>query len=144
MQNSKLRTVRMALAGSAAVGLLILAAPTQGQQRQQRRAEPTRAEILRGTLTPIRTCYDVTDYNLDVRVDPSDKSIKGSNKITFKTVDDFEKMQIDLFSNMNVERIVFDGNAPATFERELNAIFVQLPEKVKKGSSHSITVYYGG
>jgi aminopeptidase N len=123
--------------------MLLAGASTQGQQRQTNR-EPTRTEILRGTLSPIRTCYDVTDYNLDVRVDPAEKSIKGSNKITFKSVEDFQKMQVDLFANMTVEKIVFDEKAPATFERELDAIYVQLPEMVKRGSTHSITVYYGG
>ena len=39
-----------------------------------RAAEPTRAEILKGALTPERTCYDVTSYHLDVRIDPATKS----------------------------------------------------------------------
>ena len=56
----------------------------------------------------------------------------------------FEKMQVDLFSNMAVEKIIFDDRAPAKFTRELNAMFVQLPETVKRGSSHSVTVYYSG
>ncbi|HXR35316.1 MAG TPA: hypothetical protein VN754_05175, partial [Candidatus Binataceae bacterium] len=48
---------------------------------------PTRAEILRGALTPLRTCYDITSYHLDVRIDPAAKSIKGSNRIGFKATE---------------------------------------------------------
>ena len=30
----------------------------------------TRQDTLRGSLNPMRTCYDVTYYELDIRVDP--------------------------------------------------------------------------
>ena len=84
-------------------------------------AVPTRAEILKGALTPERTCYHVSSYNLDVRIDPATKSLSGSNKITFKTVNDFTKMQVDLWSNLPISKIVFDDGAPASFTRELTA-----------------------
>jgi len=107
-------------------------------------AEPTRAEILKGALTPERTCYDVTSYHLDVRIDPATKSLGGSNKITFKTVNDFTTMQIDLWSNLPISKIVFDDQAEAKFTRELNAVFVVLPGSARKDSTHSVTVYYSG
>jgi aminopeptidase N len=109
-----------------------------------RAAEPTRAEILKGALTPERTCYDVTDYNLDVRIDPATKSISGSNKITFKTENDFTRMQVDLWSNLPISKIVYDGGAEAKFTRELNAVFVELPQMARKGGAHSVTVHYSG
>ena len=106
--------------------------------------EPTRAEILKGALTPERTCYDVTSYHLDVRIDPATKSLNGSNKITFKTVNDFTTMQIDLWSNLPISKIVFDDGASAKFTRELNAVFVELPASARKDSTHSILVFYSG
>jgi aminopeptidase N/cyclophilin family peptidyl-prolyl cis-trans isomerase len=107
-------------------------------------AEPTRAEILKGALTPERTCYDVTSYHLDLRIDPATKSIGGFNKITFRTMNDFTKMQVDLWSNLPISKIVFDDQAEATFTRELNAVFVTIPETARKDSTHSVTVYYAG
>jgi aminopeptidase N len=107
-------------------------------------ADATRGEILKGALGPMRTCFDVTSYELAVRVDPTAKSLSGSNKITFKVVEDFNTMQVDLWSNLPISKIVFDNGAPATFTRELNAVFVTLPEQVKKQSTHSVTVHYGG
>jgi len=107
-------------------------------------AEPTRAEILKGALTPERTCYDVASYHLDVRIDPATKSVNGSNKITFKTVNDFTTMQIDLWSNLPISKIVFDDEAPLKFTRELNAVFVELPEPARRDSTHAITVFYSG
>lgn len=107
-------------------------------------APPTRAEILRGALGPERTCYDVTSYKLDVKIDITNHSLAGLNKIEFKTMEDFSRMQVDLFSNMNIEKIVFDDGTTAKYERELDAVFVELPEKVTKGSRHSVTFYYSG
>jgi aminopeptidase N len=109
-----------------------------------RASEPTRAQILRGALTPERTCYDLISYHLDVRVDPATKSLDGSNRITFKVANNFSTMQVDLWSNLPISKIIFDDNAPAQFTRELNAVFVVLPEQVLKGSTHSVTVYYSG
>jgi aminopeptidase N len=95
-------------------------------------------------LTPLRTCYDITYYHLDVRIDPATQSLRGSNRIVFKVVEDFEKMQVDLFDNMAVEKIVLDDNQPATSTREFNAVFVQLPETLPKNFQHAVTIYYSG
>src|SRR5882724_8711639 len=105
---------------------------------------PSRAEILKGALTPERTCYDVTSYNLDVRIDPAKKSLNGSNKITFRTVNDFTRMQVDLWSNLPISKIIFDDGKDVRFTRELNAVFVELPEPARKDSAHSVTVFYSG
>ncbi|HLE33197.1 MAG TPA: M1 family peptidase, partial [Bacteroidota bacterium] len=122
--------------------ILVFVTATTAQQP----AEPpvfTRADTLRGMLTPARACYDVTYYHLDVRIDTLKKSLQGSNTITFRAVDDFDRMQVDLFSNLNVDGITIDGKA-ATFERESNAVFVKLPAKVKKGTLHALKFSYSG
>jgi cyclophilin family peptidyl-prolyl cis-trans isomerase len=107
-------------------------------------APPTRGEILKGALTPERTCYKVASYHLDVRIDPGTKSISGSNKITFKTVNPFTTMQVDLWSNLPISKIVFDDGATARFTRELNAVFVELPETAREQTTHSVTIFYSG
>ncbi len=105
---------------------------------------PTRAEIIRGGDGPMRTCYHVVSYHLDVRIDPQTQSIKGSNKITFQTLSDFEMMQVDLFTNLAVGRILLDDKSVATVTREYGAMFIHLPETMVKGSTHSVTIEYGG
>jgi aminopeptidase N len=110
-------------------------------------AQPfTRADSLRGALSPERACYDVTYEHLDVRIDPSDSSITGSNALTFRVVEPFRRMQIDLFDNLRIERIVLDaGQHPLLFTREFNAVFIDVPEGVMKtGGLHTLTVFYGG
>jgi len=126
------------------VSLLFVSSLSIGSAAQLTGTPRTRAEILKGALTPERTCYDVTSYALDVRIDPAKKSISGSNKITFKTVNDFTKMQVDLWSNLPISKIVFDDGKDAKFTRELNAVFVDLSKPARKDSVHSITVFYSG
>ncbi len=103
----------------------------------------TRADTLRGMLTPLRTCYDVTFYHPDIRINPADSSIKGSNTIRFKVVTPFKKMQVDLFPNMNVDKIVFENGEECKYTREYGAVFITLPEKLESGE-HQIVFYYSG
>ncbi len=122
----------------------VLVAFANFTRAQETNGPITRAEYLKGGLTPERTCYDLTSYHLDVRLDPTNKTIGGANKISFKTLKDFTTMQIDLWSNLPISKITFDDGAVAKFTRELNAVFVELPETVRKDSTHSITVFYSG
>ncbi len=104
----------------------------------------TRADTLRGMLTPERSCYDVTYYHLDIRVDPEKRFISGSNKIRFRAVNPFKKMQIDLYDNMEIESVAFKSQKSLLFAREYNAVFIELPETVAKGSEAEITIHYSG
>ena len=103
----------------------------------------TRADTLRGMLRPERTSYDVTHYHLDVEIVPDSQFIKGSTTITFKVVDETNRIQVDLFDNMKVDKIEYDKKA-LTFIREFNAVFVSFPKPLKKNSVQKIVVYFSG
>ncbi len=104
----------------------------------------TKADSLRGMLTELRSSYNVTFYHLDLRIDPGDQTIKGSNTIYFKTVSDFDEMQIDLYKNLNIEKIILDNKLTISFRRVHDAVMVKIPFILQKGSDHSIEVYYYG
>ncbi len=103
----------------------------------------SRAEILRGSLRPERTCFDVNYYDLNIELDVENKEISGSNKMYFTSVESFKKLQIDLFDNMLLDKIVFKGKNLA-FEREFNAVFVNFPYEIKKNSQQMIEMFYHG
>jgi aminopeptidase N len=104
----------------------------------------TRADTLRGMLTPLRTCYDIHYYHLDVRIDPADHTVSGRVTILFSAVSDFSMLQVDLFPNMEIRQIVLDQKEKLEFSREAGAVFVRFPHSVKKGEVREITVQYGG
>ena len=100
-------------------------------------------DSLRGKLNSMRTCYDVIFYSLDLQILPETKSIRGSNLIRFKTIEAFNKMQVDLYANMKIESILFHKKELA-WSRAYDAIFIQFPETLPSGSQEEITIYYEG
>lgn len=107
------------------------------------KTEFSRKDSLRGQLTPLRSCYDVTYYHLDVDVNIPTRSISGSNLIKFKTLQDFNRMQIDLFDNMAIDQILYKGKK-LRYTREFNAVFIDFPKHIKTNTLDSILVYFSG
>ncbi len=104
----------------------------------------TKADTLRGALSPERTCYDQTFNHLDVKFDFANKSISGSNTIFFTVVTDFSKLQIDLFENMKLEKILDNKGNELKFSREFGAVFVYFPNQQNKGEQAYIQIFYNG
>ena len=126
--------------------LLLLCCSFAAAQRPQEQPVFTRADTLRGTNGPLRTCYDVRHYHLDVTVDPAKKSVGGSNTITFTVDSSFDRMQVDLFRNMEIGKITLDSDTARAlpFEREFNAVFIRMPGSLEKGSDHRLRIEYSG
>lgn len=105
--------------------------------------EFTRADTLRGSITPERSWWDVTYYDLKVEVNPSEKTIEGSNTISYKVLDANKIMQIDLQAPMKIDKIVQDGNE-ISFTSEGSAHFLKLQKKQQKGNEEKITIFFSG
>ncbi|MFC2125102.1 M1 family metallopeptidase [Bacteroidota bacterium] len=103
----------------------------------------TRQDSLRGTLNEFRSNFDVYFYDLTVEIDPEHKSIQGQNQIYFKAGTDLYKIQLDLFSILNIDSVHYKDQL-LRYEREGNAFFIQFPKLIKKGSLVKITVFYHG
>lgn len=123
--------------------LLLALSTSSSAQLMQAKEIYTKADSLRGELTPLRTCYDIQYYHLDVSVDIAKKFISGSNLFKFKAVDDFKRLQFDLFDNLSVDRVEYHGK-PLKFSRAYNAVFVDFPAVIPKAKIDSFTVYYSG
>jgi aminopeptidase N len=104
---------------------------------------PTRADILRGEYGRYRANNDLLSYKLDVRVNPDEKYLSGTNRIRFRMLSDDTRIQIDLYANLNVEQIRL-GTTPLAFAREANAVFIDFPETLKKGREYEIEFAYAG
>jgi aminopeptidase N len=118
---------------------------------------PTHADILRGEYGRYRVNNDLLFYDLDIRVDPEKKFISGKNTIRFKMLKDDTRIQLDLYDNLNVDRIVYAGKGrgaegqrtnakeiPLKYERDSGAVFIDFPETLKAGRTYSIDFYYSG
>lgn len=126
--------------------LLIVATFTNytcAQKAETEKHQFTEADTLRGMLRHERTCFDVTKYTLNIEVKPAKRFIKGYVDIDYKVVDNFKTLQIDLFENMTINKIVHQKNE-LTYNRKHNAVFVHFTKEQVKGNNSSIRVYYEG
>jgi hypothetical protein len=139
----------------------LLAAPATAQ-------EHTRQDTLRGTIGPERAWWDVTFYDLHVRVMPADSAITGRVGIVFEVTEPGAAdrvMQIDLQPPLVVDRVVRGsararagaaqagaagragaGHAPQTLphRRDGNVVWVDVPEVGPVGRIDTVVVYYHG
>lgn len=122
---------------------ILLGTQISNAQVLQKKAKFSRADTLRGTLSPLRTCYDINYYHLDVQLDISKKYLSGSNEFQFTATQNFNRLQFDLFANMQIGKVLYKGKA-LPFQREFNAVFIDFPQEIKKGTKDSFTVFYSG
>lgn len=102
-----------------------------------------RADSLRGSLNVYRSCFDVQHYDLEVKIDLDRHRIAGSNAIRFRVLKPFRVLQLDLFEQYKIAKIIHKGRK-LSFKREYQAIFVEFPQLMQPGSIEEITVFYGG
>ncbi|UCG27926.1 MAG: M1 family metallopeptidase [Bacteroidales bacterium] len=105
--------------------------------------ELTRQDTLRGSITPERAWWDLTYYQLDVKVNPADKSLAGSVKIQYKVLDWNNRMQIDLQPPMSITSIA-QNDKELKFAKDGNVWYVDLTAKQTVGSIQNITIFYRG
>ena len=110
---------------------------------QQINAQFTRRDSLQGGLRIERTSYDVKRYDLNITINPEQKSIKGFNDITFEVMVPTQKIQLDLFDNMKVDSIVWNTKK-LKYIRDNDAVFIDFPEKLASKSNHKLKFYYSG
>ena len=103
----------------------------------------TKADTLRGSITPERAWWDLTHYHLDIEVSPSDSTLSGSNEITYLVLDSRTTLQIDLQEPLHIDRIEQDGKE-LNYESIGDAHFVSLKKEQEKGTLQKIKVFYSG
>ena len=110
---------------------------------QQINAQFTRRDSLQGGLRIERTSYDVKRYDLNITINPEQKSITGFNDITFEVIVPTQKIQLDLFDNMKVDSIVWNTKK-LKYLRDNDAVFIDFSEKLASKSNHKLKFYYSG
>jgi len=103
----------------------------------------TEKDSLKGYLNEFRSNFDVTYYNLDIEFDIPNKSIKGKVDIYFKALINLTKIQLDLYENMTINKVICDGEE-MPFNRKYDAFFVKFRTQVNAGEQKIVTVYYEG
>ncbi|WP_374504692.1 M1 family metallopeptidase [Flavobacterium sp.] len=103
----------------------------------------TRQDSLRGSITKERSWWDLKKYHLDIKVNPADSTIIGSNTIDYQVIEKYNVMQIDLQEPMQITKIVQDG-INLKYQREGNVYYVYLVANQSKGEKKQLVIFYGG
>ena len=103
----------------------------------------TRQDSLRGSITPERAWWDITYYDLNIKVTPADKYIAGSNTIHYKVLQPSNVLQVDLQTPLKMTRAVQDGR-DLEIRHEGNAHFIKLTKEQLPGMINQVQVFYEG
>lgn len=103
----------------------------------------TQQDTLQGSITPERSWWDLTYYDLEVTVDPKTKTIFGKNTIHYSVTEENNSLQVDLQPPMSITKVTQNGEVLEVIH-DGNAHFIQLKEPQKLNSNQSITVHFKG
>jgi aminopeptidase N len=106
-------------------------------------AQAARQSELRGAYDRYRANNDLLHYALRVRVDPDRKFLSGQNRVRFRMLSDDTRIRLDLYANLAVDKVLM-GTTPLKTERELNAVFIDFPESLRKDRTYEIDFHYSG
>lgn len=106
---------------------------------------PTRDDLDRGAYGPYRANNDLLSYALKLRVDPDSKTIKGSNTIRFRMLEDGTRIQLELTPALTIDGITYDGK-PLHYTRDADTrtLYIDFPETLHKGKTYEIVFAYSG
>jgi aminopeptidase N len=116
----------------------------------------TRADTLRGSITPEREWWDVLKYDITVEPDYNSKTIKGETSVLFKKNKEGSLMQIDLQDPLVIDSFFLVLHSETTKSKRWipnsnNAIthngnvwLITLPESLQLNSTATLTLFYHG
>lgn len=103
----------------------------------------TRADTLRGSITPERAWWNLLKYDLHVTPDYDMETVSGENELTFQAIAEGQTMQIDLQEPMNLLSATW-GKRSLTYTREGNVYHVRWPKPLKAGEVETIRLKFEG
>lgn len=103
----------------------------------------THQDSLRGGITKERAWWDIQYYTLSFEVNPTVKSIQGTNVIRYKVIAENQLLQLDLQSPMTILSVTQDG-VPLSIMNDGNAHFITMVKKQVVGQQYELVVTFSG
>lgn len=129
------------------LALLILALCMLGCGPQAVRSQPNPFDS-GGVLRPEQASYDVTYYDLALRVNPADSTIGGTLQVTARITSPLTWFVLDLEPSLSVSEVLLVAGPrqqeKAHFERRGGQIWTRFPLTKQPGEVVTVAVTYGG
>ena len=110
---------------------------------QYKLPELTPNNYLMGNLNENRSSYRVSFYDINIDFDLEEKSLDGFVTIKSESINDLNKLQIDLAENLSIKKITYK-NQELSFSREFDAVLIDFNSTIEKGNIFEFTVFYEG
>lgn len=106
----------------------------------------TKQDTLKGSDTEFRNFWDVKKYDINLEANFENRSIAGTNKISFEITKDVVNptFQIDLQKPMKAAKLVASFDKKAKYQQEDDFIFIKTNRKFKKGEKLNFVVTFEG
>jgi len=104
----------------------------------------TKDDTLRGSITPQRSWWDLTYYELRERAYPDSQFVSGSTTIQYKVLKNYQVMQIDLQPPMRFISATQDGKELKFDRVGTNAYFINLEKQQTPGNMETVVVSFDG
>jgi len=132
----------------AILSVLCLASPTFGQQSLP---SPNPIGSEKSRLTPARfdaqtstSGFKVKRYAVDLRIDPTHKSIAGQARVNAITQrNDVDAISLDMSEDLNVSAVTSEGKA-VKFGHQSNHLNVTLAQSYRANATFEVTIEYQG
>ena len=105
--------------------------------------ELTPNNFLMGNLNENRSSYRVSFYDINIDFDIDKKSLNGFVTIKAESINDLNKLQIDLAESLKIKKITHN-NQVVPFSRDFDAVLIDFKSTINKGSIFEFTVFYEG
>ncbi|WP_439506627.1 M1 family metallopeptidase [Sediminibacterium sp.] len=125
---------------------LILLMPFATMAQKSNKPQFTKADTLRGSITPERAWWNLQHYDIQVRPNLVNKAIEGSVKIQFKIIRQGKRMQIDLQQPLLIDSVFYLGKKRQSlnYTREANVAMINMPFGMKANTEGLVQIYYHG
>ncbi|WP_138434319.1 M1 family metallopeptidase [Winogradskyella algicola] len=121
----------------------ILITTSVNAQLLKDKAQFTKQDTLRGSITPERAWWDLNYYDLNIKVQPDKKYISGYNIIRYKVLKSHDVIQIDLQDPLEVVAFTQD-KVQLDYNKIGPAYFVYLKKEQVPGDYNELYVQYSG
>ncbi|MEM7368046.1 MAG: hypothetical protein AAF587_05555 [Bacteroidota bacterium] len=92
---------------------------------------------------PLYTCYDVNEYELEIKINAETQRIAGTCRMAFEMKRSSDLLQFDLAESLTIARIEL-GSRTLRYDRSGTIVTVRLPYTMTERDRHSLKIVYGG
>ncbi|MDO6426042.1 M1 family metallopeptidase [Thalassotalea sp. 1_MG-2023] len=105
--------------------------------------ETTRQDVLRGSITPERQWWDLSHYHLAIEVDPSTRTIAGTNTVSYRVIGNTDRLQIELQPPMKLTKATQKGQV-LNIDQDGYSYFIHTLNNSPIGSEQQVVLHFSG